>query len=262
MSRRSAPEIRAVLTDVDGTLVIPGHDDVTERVRDSVRRVREQGTRVIPVTSRSYPLMEDVIDLLALTDLCVLDGGATIAQTTTGERVWSQWLQPETLQNVVGDIGKVCTKICYEALPHARTSQEIDIAGITEAAPSVFAVFPAEHRLRIAQSLAEVAGIACHFNIYDGDPLRGCVQVTDQAVDKEYTVHRLLELAALEDKDVLAIGDGNNDIPFFRAIPNGTKVAMGNASDALKGVADYIVPSVEADGFAVAMGRHVLETLS
>ena len=57
---------------------------------------------------------------------------------------------------------------------------------------------------------------------------------------------------------VLTIGDGDNDTPMFRV--GGFSVAMGNASEAVRALAAAVTDTCEADGFAVAMERYVLET--
>lgn len=50
--------------------------------------------------------------------------------------------------------------------------------------------------------------------------------------------------------DSYAFGDGLNDIEMLELVGHG--IAMGNANDEVKRSADYIVPSVEEDGLAVA----------
>ena len=51
--------------------------------------------------------------------------------------------------------------------------------------------------------------------------------------------------------EVLAIGDGNNDISMFNVVTN--SVAMGNASENVKKHAKYITSSIENDGFYVIL---------
>ena len=51
--------------------------------------------------------------------------------------------------------------------------------------------------------------------------------------------------------DTIAFGDGGNDIPMLKYA--GTGVAMGNASDEVKRVADYIAPHIEEDGLSKIM---------
>ena len=54
----------------------------------------------------------------------------------------------------------------------------------------------------------------------------------------------------------MAIGDSENDIPMLQAA--GFAVAMGNATDSLKAIANWIAPSIDDDGAAVALRKWVL----
>lgn len=51
--------------------------------------------------------------------------------------------------------------------------------------------------------------------------------------------------------DTMAFGDGGNDIAILRQA--GIGVAMGNANDDVKAVANYITSSVDDDGIANAL---------
>jgi hydroxymethylpyrimidine pyrophosphatase-like HAD family hydrolase len=57
----------------------------------------------------------------------------------------------------------------------------------------------------------------------------------------------------LSKEDVIAFGDGPNDFEMIEFA--GTGVAMGNASDDLKELADYITDAVNEDGVYNGM-RH------
>ena len=46
--------------------------------------------------------------------------------------------------------------------------------------------------------------------------------------------------------DCYAFGDSNNDISMFKAAGHG--IAMGNATDNLKTVADYVTDNIDEDG--------------
>ena len=69
----------------------------------------------------------------------------------------------------------------------------------------------------------------------------------------------LIEIAKKENidiKDTLAIGDGENDIPMLKVA--GISVAMENAMDNTKKIADYIAPSFREDGLAKFFIKHLL----
>ena len=57
----------------------------------------------------------------------------------------------------------------------------------------------------------------------------------------------------LKKEEILTIGDQNNDIALLQA--GGIKIAMGNATDELKEIADYITDSVFNDGFVKAIDK-------
>jgi hydroxymethylpyrimidine pyrophosphatase-like HAD family hydrolase len=57
-------------------------------------------------------------------------------------------------------------------------------------------------------------------------------------------------------EQTLAIGDGTNDLPLFKSAF--VKVAMGNATEELKAAADFVVGTLEEDGFAEAMEKYIL----
>ena len=54
-------------------------------------------------------------------------------------------------------------------------------------------------------------------------------------------------------KDVLAIGDSNNDIDFVKNA--GLGVAMGNATEKVKSVASYVTSTNEEEGVAKAVEK-------
>ena len=58
-------------------------------------------------------------------------------------------------------------------------------------------------------------------------------------------------------RDVIAVGDNFNDLEMIEIA--GLGIAMGNAPDAVKKRSDWIAPSVDDDGLAVAIERFALQ---
>jgi hypothetical protein len=54
----------------------------------------------------------------------------------------------------------------------------------------------------------------------------------------------------------MAIGDNFNDLEML--LYAGTSVAMGNAPEPVKAIAQWVAPDVEVDGAATAIERFVL----
>ena len=78
-------------------------------------------------------------------------------------------------------------------------------------------------------------------------------EIASKEATKGNAVDFLREKWGLKKEEILALGDQDNDIELLKAA--GTAVAMGNASDELKAVADYITDTVENDGWVKAVEK-------
>jgi hydroxymethylpyrimidine pyrophosphatase-like HAD family hydrolase len=75
-------------------------------------------------------------------------------------------------------------------------------------------------------------------------------------VSKGSALRDIIEYLAIDAGQVLAIGDSFNDLPVFEVA--GAKVAMGNAPESLRQIADWVAPTVEDDGVAAAIEKFIL----
>ena len=64
------------------------------------------------------------------------------------------------------------------------------------------------------------------------------------------------KMLGIEREEIMAIGDGDNDIEMITEA--GVGVAMGNAEEAVKCNADYVTGTNDEDGAARAIVRYVL----
>lgn len=81
-------------------------------------------------------------------------------------------------------------------------------------------------------------------------------EATHPAVNKGAAVRYLAEeVLCLQPDNVMTIGDNFNDVEMLKYA--GISIAMGNAPTAVKDVATWVAPHVEADGAAVAIAKFV-----
>ena len=78
-----------------------------------------------------------------------------------------------------------------------------------------------------------------------------------KGISKESGVRRICEHLSIDMASVMAIGDNLNDFNLVQSA--GLGVAMGNADDKLKQVADRITDSNEENGVAKAINRYLFE---
>jgi hypothetical protein len=82
-------------------------------------------------------------------------------------------------------------------------------------------------------------------------------EATNASVNKGTAVRYLAEeLLGLEIANVMAIGDNFNDLEMLESV--GLGVAMGNAPAGVQAIAQWVAPSVEEDGAAVAIEKFLL----
>lgn len=78
--------------------------------------------------------------------------------------------------------------------------------------------------------------------------------ITAGGADKGRGLHAMADYLGLNIAETMAFGDGGNDISIVKAA--GVGVAMGNAGDELKLVADYVTTSVDSDGVKNALEKY------
>jgi hypothetical protein len=83
------------------------------------------------------------------------------------------------------------------------------------------------------------------------------VEVVPKGVDKATGLAWLAEHLEIPREAVMAVGDQENDLPMVEWA--GLGVAMGNAVEPVREVADWVAPPVQEDGAAVALERFVLD---
>ena len=77
------------------------------------------------------------------------------------------------------------------------------------------------------------------------------IELVPQGIDKALSLAVLLKEIGVERKEMIAIGDGYNDLSMIKFA--GLGIAMGNAQEPVKKAADYITLSNEEDGVAEAL---------
>jgi Cof subfamily protein (haloacid dehalogenase superfamily) len=82
------------------------------------------------------------------------------------------------------------------------------------------------------------------------------VEIMPKDVHKATSLEKLLKHLSMEVKDLIACGDGYNDLTMIEYA--GVGVAMSNAQDTVKEHADYITGSNEDDGLVQVIDKFIL----
>ena len=96
-------------------------------------------------------------------------------------------------------------------------------------------------------------------NVYNIETTKSDVNILEimkKGVNKRNALECVCSYLKIDKKEVIAIGDNENDLEMIGFA--GLGIAMENAIDSLKEIADYITDSYENDGVAKAIEKFVL----
>lgn len=82
------------------------------------------------------------------------------------------------------------------------------------------------------------------------------LELVPLGIDKARSIAVLSEKLGITREEVAAMGDGYNDLSMIKYA--GLGIAMNNAQEPVKAAADYIAPSNDEDGVAIAVERYFL----
>lgn len=109
---------------------------------------------------------------------------------------------------------------------------------------------------RISEARRELAGrYAGKLQVATSEP--EYLEITHHEAHKGAALAFLAESMGVPQSDVIAVGDGRNDISMIRWA--GLGVAMENASASVKEAADVVAPANDEDGVAYIIRKYMLE---
>lgn len=246
---------KAIFTDIDGTLAPVGKNKPSKRVENALKQVESKGIYVVLVTGRSLSVIED---FSYIGDKYVIfDNGAGIYDVPKKSVIWESTLTTEISNEVLRFIRKFNAPLIGIATTSGRLKnpQEIplgikvrkirlDGVSASNADSIIKKIHEAFPKLSVTSaSSGEGEDIS---NIY----------LTAADATKQHAILQLTKIMNILPEEIIGIGDHNNDYPLLMAC--GLKVAMGNAVDDLKAIADYIAPSVYEDGVADVIEKFIL----
>ena len=244
-----------MLLDLDGTTVASKGDALPSlRNIKAVAEARQHIT-ISVATGRPYDLALPAIRALSLSGPGVFNGGAEIVDMVTGTILSSQLLEVPALQDIIRLALPFGYDIFTDDSQYAQPALHPEDADKPTAKILIEAV-AIRDALGMLEQLRGVPTASPHTTSSwsDGDVVD--IHVTHELATKRHGAEQLMAMLGFNREQVIAVGDGHNDIPLLEAA--GLKVAMGNAPDEVKALADYVAPSLADDGVADVIERYVL----
>lgn len=262
--------IKMIATDIDGT-ILKYNFEFNPEIKDCIKRLDESGIKVILVTGRMYSATTYIAEELGLKNpLICYQGGLVKCNDGSNEILYEKNLDP--------DIAKQIIKWAKENDVHLNLYMEDEL--FVEKDDAIVRRYTGERSTgfkvksfedidlhRINKLLAidfqnhervtewENYLLKNYDNVYVVKSMPCFCEISHPEATKSSAVEFLTDYYGFKKEEVLTIGDQNNDIELLKA--GGIKIAMGNATDELKQVADYVTDTVNNNGFVKAIDKFV-----
>ncbi|WP_343209422.1 Cof-type HAD-IIB family hydrolase [Anaerolentibacter hominis] len=269
--------IKLVALDLDGTLLNSSGEIDTDTC-ETIRRYARQGTEFAFCTGRSSCELVPFAALLPEIHYAVTCNGAYAVDLTDGYNIYENLIPMDEVRSIYQSLcdfdmlfelfadGTVYSPepalrdLSRYEVPHLEslireTRQGISdfpefIASRTDPVGKINIFFPgAAYR-----DQARIHALSLPYDISYQEKTN--LEFNKQGVNKGDGLAQLIRYIGISPTDVMAIGDNNNDLTMGRAAD--LFIAMGNACEELKHIADYITADNNSSGVAKAIRKFVV----
>ena len=285
--------MKCIATDMDGTL-LNEHQMVSDENRKAMEAVRDRGGQVIVATGRSYKEARFALDEINFHCPIISLNGAAVFNKE-GSLVDSNPMKQESLVETVklleemdlyfemytnrGTFSKNPEKaidslvdIFLSANPDQEEDKVREFAegrikfGFLFATDDYFQLINEEdieiYKILVFSSdmnklkntgtiLGEMEGLTVTSSG------KGNIEINQSCVSKGIALEKLLEKLRIPLEETIAVGDNFNDVSMFEKA--GMSVAMGNASDEIKGLCKDVTLTNEEDGVAHIIYKYIVQ---
>jgi len=271
--------IKMVGLDLDGTL-LTSEKKLTDYTKNVLKQAIDQGCVVLVSTGRPLSAIPEELLRFPGMKYAVTANGARIVDTESGDTLYENLVSVEKAVEVLdileeydnmfdifidgqGYTAADCMEHIWDYFPDPSMQRyilttRIPVQNVKETlllhnrpVDKVHGVFrnpeekeKARQRVRTISEI-EVTGAFFHN-----------LEVNAKGVTKGQALLRLGEMLGIKREEIMAYGDGMNDYEMLSAV--GFGVAMGNAMEPLKEIADYITETNDENGVAKAIEKFVL----
>lgn len=266
-------EIKLIATDLDGTFLQGGHTPHPENIK-AVRACQEAGIKVCACTGRNWSECRKIVKEVGFDEFCAVNNGASIIEVNTGELRYHNRFDPNAIA------GLVDVMLEYPGVKFGLTGLE-STAVLNGYMEDWFEQEPEElleelYHLKIYDTKEElvdacredVERINCRLpflqyfeqvrekmNRYTDIEIMqstdGYLEISAKDGTKAEALTVLADIYNVKPENVMALGDNYNDL--YMLAWAGTGVAMGNADQRLKDMADHVTDTNKNAGVAKAM---------
>lgn len=267
-------DYRLLVLDLDGTLT-NSKKEISPRNLRTLLRLQQSGVRLVLASGRPtygiVPLAEQ-LQMKENNGYILSYNGGEIIDWSTGELLYKNLLPDDVLpilyQTATDNRQTILTYdneciltenpndpyVQKEAFLNKMQVRRVEnfLQGISLPLPKCLIVGEPEQLMKTEAELS--LRLQRQISVYRSEPY--FLELVPLGIDKARSIAVLSEKLGITREEVAAMGDGYNDLSMIKYA--GLGIAMDNAQEPVKAAADYIAPSNDEDGVAIAVERYFL----
>ncbi|MDT8715962.1 HAD family phosphatase [Clostridium sp. 19966] len=269
---------KLVCVDMDGTLLNTKHK-VSTASREALKKAHDKGVHIVVSTGRMYTDAEAYSRLIGTKSAVIASNGAYIRENN--EIIYKSFFSEEVclklfqifLRYNVSPMFYTPERIYYGNLMFKIFSDYLKLRGYINKAVK-YKWIGNEKQWKSVFRLEEGNIVKCELINTDVNKLKRVreeleklkeiqvasssknnIEINCHGISKGTAVERLAAHYNINRKEIIAIGDSENDLSMIEFA--GMGIAMGNAIDLVKEKADYITETNSNDGVAKAIDKFI-----
>ena len=271
--------VKMVALDLDGTALDP-FGRITEREERAFKRAMDMGVHIVVATGRAFHSLPDNVFSIGGIEYAVTSNGAQVTRLKDRTLIYENCIAAASVTEIADVLEKAGVRAEaftdgrayidvseFNAIKSGeiRTRDSVYVLSTRNPVDDIFA-FMREYRGRIenisinypsdeakekfSTVLREIPGVTVTTSFALNNEIGGAT------TSKADGLSHLMERLGVTAGELMACGDSPNDGAMIRMAEIG--VAMGNADDAVKEMADYVTGTNAEDGVAGAIEKFVL----
>lgn len=261
---------KMVALDLDDTL-LNDKGQITDENRNAIKKATQLGVKIIIVSGRSYSSTKQYINDLGLEHLTVSLNGAYVMEPCGDKIFFSCPID----SNIGYEILKLLEKqdihvnfyegekvLCAKETDHAKYYMSLNnikiefVDSLSEYSKNsqigkLLLIDERDKLDKIKASLADKFDVSV--NITFSKP--NFLEIYDKHASKGKAVLKVAQEYGIKPEEIIAMGDGENDISMIRAV--GMGIAMGNARESVKNEAKFVTLTNNENGVAYAINKFI-----
>jgi Cof subfamily protein (haloacid dehalogenase superfamily) len=259
-----ASKIKMVVFDIDGTLIAEGQHMIQDSAVKGIHALHDSGTKVLVATGRApyfiKPHVFEVLDsdyYVTINGQCVMDRNHTIiSRHNLNKADILRLLEIAQSENIA--LGCKCSNqivvlhdydnfVKYYGHGEAHSGRFLNAVGNPDALDSDMAM-----GLFLVGDVSKLLPYMAQFPQWTHSrAFSWGLDIFDKDVHKSRGIEDVMAILGLTWDEVMVFGDADNDLRMIEKA--GIGVAMGNATENLKKIADYVTSDLEEDGIYNAL---------